>query len=693
MSESYDIIYEELVKKQHILDSLNLLIFNVLLIFALLTVWLFKHRRIPYLHETGLALIYGLIAGAVIKYGLKHGKFSSQPLTAHVALKQVSKNYSADFFPTNLLLSLHGSSVNFSTFAYKITNRALYGQASNIKSLENTELENKLTFDPEVFFNVLLPPIIFNAGYSLNRANFFNNIGTITTFAFVGTVVSAFVAGSIFFALTLIWPSLGFRFNDCLFFGATISATDPVAVLAIFSDSKVDSNLYSLVFGESVLNDAIAMVLALTIDKYVGSGGGSKINFITFLNTIWRFCVVFMGSLSIGFCMGFITAIMTKFTKIRDFPLLETSLFFLMSYSTFLIAEVSQLSGIVAVLFAGIFQAHYTYHNLSKQSQYRTRQIYELMSFLIENFIFSYIGVSLFTFQNHKFHMGLIVSALIAIFISRLCNIYPLSFLLNLGRNRPIPLNTQHMLMFSGLRGAMAFALAIRNTSTPQRRALYTTTSVIVIITVLFCGSLTPSALSMLKIKVGSGADSVEDNDKRKKSERGKKSSILQIQNENDIDKYQKFGDHDTQDAINRNVNQIFTNNQYSHDAMNEEDRLGTSNTNVTPDSYSHNFLVRTWGYLDYKLLKPLLTQTQPSLMITLPKFWYPIARIFTTTEQMRRHMESHLINTSEDTSYYGTTNINTGNFNNPTISKSNPNEIVIESDDPPILNVTNIIN
>ena len=71
--------------------------------------------------------------------------------------------------------------------------------------------------------------------------------------------------------------------------------------------------------------------------------------------------------------------------------------------SSYLIAEICQMSGIVSVLFCGIFQAHYTYRNLSVQSQQRTRQLFETLNFLSENFIFSYLGVSMFTFGHHYF--------------------------------------------------------------------------------------------------------------------------------------------------------------------------------------------------------------------------------------------------------------------------------------------------
>ena len=82
-------------------------------------------------------------------------------------------------------------------------------------------------------------------------------------------------------------------------------------------------------------------------------------------------------------------------------------------------------------------------------------------------------------------------------------NVYPLAFLINLSRSKEhkIDMNMQHLLFFSGLRGAMAFALAIRNTSTQARQLILTTTSIIVVITVIFCGGLTSKMVSWLKIK------------------------------------------------------------------------------------------------------------------------------------------------------------------------------------------------
>ena len=114
-------------------------------------------------------------------------------------------------------------------------------------------------FSPEFFFFVLLPPIIFEAGYSLDRHLFFDNIGAITIYAMLGTIISTFVVGySVIHAGRAGWITGIDVTNpmEALLFGALISAVDPVATLSIMGSPELQCNrmLYSLVFGESVLN-------------------------------------------------------------------------------------------------------------------------------------------------------------------------------------------------------------------------------------------------------------------------------------------------------------------------------------------------------------------------------------------------------------------------------------------------------
>ncbi|XP_006874775.1 PREDICTED: sodium/hydrogen exchanger 6 isoform X2 [Chrysochloris asiatica] len=554
-----EIVSEKQAEESHRQDSANLLIFILLLTLTILTIWLFKHRRARFLHETGLAMIYGLLVGLVLRYGI------------HVPsdVNNVTLSCEVQSSPTTLLV----------------------------------------TFDPEVFFNILLPPIIFYAGYSLKRRHFFRNLGSILAYAFLGTAISCFVIGSIMYgcvALMKVTDQLAgdVYFTDCLLFGAIVSATDPVTVLAIFHELQVDVELYALLFGESVLNDAVAIVLSSSIVAYQPAGDNSHTFDVTAMfKSIGIFLGIFSGSFAMGAATGVVTALVTKFTKLREFQLLETGLFFLMSWSTFLLAEAWGFTGVVAVLFCGITQAHYTYNNLSTESQHRTKQLFELLNFLAENFIFSYMGLTLFTFQNHVFNPTFVVGAFIAIFLGRAANIYPLSLLLNLGRRSKIGSNFQHMMMFAGLRGAMAFALAIRDTATYARQMMFSTTLLIVFFTVWVFGGGTTAMLSCLHIRVGVDSD---------------------------------------------------------------QEHLGVPENERRTTKAESAWLFRIWYNFDHNYLKPLLTHSGPPLTTTLPACCGPIARCLTSPqayenqEQLKDDDSDLILNDGDISLTYGDSTVNT---------------------------------
>ncbi|KAL6424294.1 hypothetical protein ACFW04_009842 [Cataglyphis niger] len=597
----------------HRLDSLNLLLYTFLLILTVLTIWMFKHRRLRFLHETGLAVIYGLIIGAIIRYGFTT---SSTILHMPVVPDNTSK-YNQSVPPDSLWLRFPedkgGGIVKNKTFAYSFRGE-IYK--------EDNEIDLKATFDPEIFFNIILPPIIFHAGYSLKRRYFFRNLGAILMYALIGTSISAFVIGALMYGFVQLIPHLStsFTFLDTLYFGALISPTDPLTIISIFNDLHVDVNLYALVFGESVLNDAVAIVLSGSIQNYAeryqsGSGGFET---VAFFQAFGDFVGIFSLSLFIGATMGCITALLTKFTRVRDFPLLESALFVLMSYSTFLIAEATDLTGVVAVLFCGICQAHYTYNNLSPDSRQRTKQLFELLNFLAENFIFSYIGVSMFTFPKHHFDPGFIFAGFLCALLGRAANVYPLSFILNLARKPKISLNYQHMLFFAGLRGAMSFALAIRNTVSDARQAMLTTTSLIVILTVILQGGATTQFLSWFNIPVG------VDEEIEGLSHNGTRNSGGEV------------GYDELDIRRERNLyNSI------------QDGTLPGSSGSAKPNEKA--LLARIWGDFDTKYMKPLLTHSRPTLLETLPVCCSPLARILTTTQQMTQDDVARKVDSDSD--------------------------------------------
>ncbi|XGW32711.1 hypothetical protein V3C99_017331, partial [Haemonchus contortus] len=559
----------------HRLDSIILLTYISVLVVIVLTSWLFKHYRFMFVHETGLTLFYGLLIGFVIRY-FDIGLLESQ--TYDVVLKD--RTVILEEPPDYLRLEVKPEGTPRVSFHYEL----MEGFYADKKKHNEQKIEQKSAFSPEIFFNIMLPPIIFNAGYSLKKRHFFRNIGSILVFAFVGTTISCFATGSLLYVFTKVF-GMGFSLQETLFFGAVISATDPVTVISLFTEMHVEADLFALVFGESALNDAVALVLSSTIDNF--SSGNEVVGMNEIFFALGKFAYIFFGSLLMGSLIGCGNALITKMTAIAEHPLLESSLFVLVSYISFLIAEVVGLTGIVSVLFCGISQAHYTYNNLSEESQHTTKQFFQMISFVLESFIFCYIGVSIFVENNQKWNIGFLFFALISIVVARALFVYPLSFLLNIWRRPLIPRSYQHMLVFAGLRGAMAFALADRNTATDNRQVICSTTAAIVMVTVFFNGSLTAWMVDYLGIKHG-----IEE-----RSRGGTQSS----------------------------------------GGQNEVDDLHLPGTPLTPcgaNPWDKAFLPRKWYNFDANFMKPLLTHATPSLEQTLPPFCLPFARMFTSLKQ-----------------------------------------------------------
>lgn len=209
----------------------------------------------------------------------------------------------------------------------------------------------------------------------------------------------------------------------------------------LFQDKQVDINLNGIVLGESLLNDAVALVMANAIQEYQKKAlEETSYNVTAIVLTIFQFLTLFLGSVLIGVIFSMLTALLTKHTLIKEQPLLETCMLTLLSYVSYFVAEVCKMSGIVAILFCGIIQSHYTFHNLSNESQIKTRQFYQLISYLSENFIFGYLGVSLVTFHRHRFQPYFILGALISIAVARALGVFPLAALVNLGKTHKLSL-------------------------------------------------------------------------------------------------------------------------------------------------------------------------------------------------------------------------------------------------------------
>jgi sodium/hydrogen exchanger 3 len=381
-------------------------------------------------------------------------------------------------------------------------------------SESDSDFRKVLIFNEDFFFVMLLPPIIFYSGYSMKRGNFFQNSGLIGLLAWAGTLFSALVVGSIVYAASsAVGAANHLSFVESLIFGALISATDPVSVLAVFRNLGVDRNLNAVVFGESVINDAVAIVMVRTLVPFLGDaqfGAGSL------FEALGTFLLVFAGSVALGVCFGLGSALLFKHTRLYEHPMIETSVLVLLAYQSYMLAEGIHLSGIVAILFTAVTDAHFTWNNLSRKAQVLSKDFFHLLSEVSELFIFAYLGLALFSIE-HIYDARLIMVTLASILAARAVHVAVVIGGVNAYRRRrvaraqaagagaklgPVPLAHAAVIWFAGLRGAIAFALAM-SLDTFNADVILSTTLIIVLITVLVFGTATEPVLRWLGVETG----------------------------------------------------------------------------------------------------------------------------------------------------------------------------------------------
>lgn len=381
-----------------------------------------------------------------------------------------------------------------------------------VRLAPGTMIREMLTFKHTIFFNLLLPPIILNSGYELKQENFFRNFGSILTFAFLGTFISAVGVGVLVYIYSFLGlESLEISLLECLIFGSTLSATDPVTILAIFNQYKVDPKLYTVIFGESLLNDAVSIVMYETLSQF----HGTEIYISSIFHGIGIFLLSFSVSMALGVAFGLGMSLMLKHSSLNLYPGIESCLVALSAYTCYFFSNGLSMSGIVSLLFCGITLKHYAYHTMSRRTQRSSKYIFSTLAQLSENFIFVYLGMSLFTnaptserVTNYVKPLFITIST-VAVIFTRYAAVFPLSEAINFfhkhargQRTEELPHSYQMMLFWAGLRGAVGVALAA-GFKGENREILRTTVLVVVVLTVVMFGGTTARMLEILGIRTG----------------------------------------------------------------------------------------------------------------------------------------------------------------------------------------------
>uniref|UniRef100_A0A5B6Z7X6 Sodium/hydrogen exchanger n=1 Tax=Davidia involucrata TaxID=16924 RepID=A0A5B6Z7X6_DAVIN len=368
-----------------------------------------------------------------------------------------------------------------------------------------------LVFSEDLFFIYLLPPIIFNAGFQVKKKQFFRNFMTIMLFGAVGTLISFAIisVGAINFFKKMNIGSL--ETGDFLAIGAIFSATDSVCTLQVLNQDETPL-LYSLVFGEGVVNDATSVVLFNAIQSF----DLNHINSSIVLQFIGNFLYLFIASTLLGVVAGLLSAyIIKKLYFGRHSTDREVAIMILMAYLSYMLAELFYLSGILTVFFCGIVMSHYTWHNVTESSRITTKHAFATLSFVAEIFIFLYVGMDALDIEKWRFvsdspgkSVGVSSIILGLILVGRAAFVFPLSFLSNLTKKSPcdkIGIKQQVTIWWAGLmRGAVSMALAYNqftrsgHTQLRVNAIMITSTITVVLFSTVVFGLMTKPLVRLL---------------------------------------------------------------------------------------------------------------------------------------------------------------------------------------------------
>ncbi|XP_052653201.1 sodium/hydrogen exchanger 5 isoform X4 [Harpia harpyja] len=358
--------------------------------------------------------------------------------------------------------------------------------------------------EPNMFFLFLLPPIVLDSGYFMPSRLFFDNIGAILTYAVVGTLWNSFTTGAALWGLhragLMADPGVEAGLMDFLLFGSLISAVDPVAVLAVFEEVHVNETLFIIVFGESLLNDAVTVVLYKVFNSFVELGP-AHIHATDYMKGVASFFLVSLGGTAVGLLFAFLLALITRFTK--RVRIIEPLFVFLLAYVAYLAAEMVSLSSILAVTFCGICCKKYVEANISQKSRTTVKYTMKTLASSSETIIFMFLGISAVDTSKWAWDTALVLGTLLFILLFRAAGVVLQTCVLNRFRLIPLDRIDQVVMSYGGLRGAVAFALVILLDRTKVKAKDYfvATTIVVVFFTVIVQGLTIKPLVTWLKVK------------------------------------------------------------------------------------------------------------------------------------------------------------------------------------------------
>ncbi|MBZ5521732.1 MAG: Na+/H+ antiporter [Acidobacteriia bacterium] len=345
---------------------------------------------------------------------------------------------------------------------------------------------------PEVILILFLPALIFEGSIKIDLRDLLRDWVPLLLLANAGVLAATLVTGY------LVHWVVGLPLMIALIFGAIVSATDPISVLALFKDLKMDKRLSVIIEGESLLNDGTAVVLFqimlaafVVVNPGIARGAG-------------QFLLAVVGGAALGFFLGYICS---KVTERIDDPEVEITLTTIVAYGSYLLAQHLHLSGVIATLSAGLMVGNFgAKHGMSAQTRAAVESFWEYVAFVMNSLVFLLIGLEVHLMAIAHFWVPVML-AIVAVLIGRVVSVYPLVQLSNFFAER-IPIRWQHVIVWGGLRGSLALALVLSlDSNFPYRAQIRDLTFGVVVFSILVQGLTIKPLLRFLGLADGDNTD------------------------------------------------------------------------------------------------------------------------------------------------------------------------------------------
>jgi CPA1 family monovalent cation:H+ antiporter len=353
------------------------------------------------------------------------------------------------------------------------------------------ELPLDLEIPPDVLLAALLPGLIFEAAYRIDLRDLVPNLAAITLLATVGVLLTAVIV-----AVTLNL-AVGLPLALAFLVGTMLAATDPAAVIAVFSRLRAPRRLTTLVEAESLVNDGTGIVVFVIAVEAFGRDVGP-------IELVVGLALTFVLSAAIGAALGFVA---TRVLALVDDHLIELMISVVAAYGSYLLADRLDQSGILATVACGLVFGSLGRRAASARAADAIDTVWEFIAFLMTTLVFLLVGLAISIPQLRD---AIVPSlwALVGLLVSRALVVYGLLGVgsraaARLGWGRPMPNSWLHLVAWAGLRGAIAVALALSlPADIPQRDLLQGIVFGCVLLTLLVQGTTAELLVRRLGIEV-----------------------------------------------------------------------------------------------------------------------------------------------------------------------------------------------